>query len=53
MYGQLRNQKRFIQIIFSWFISLFKSIELQNDGILLSDEVRVIFKKISVDVVAR
>jgi hypothetical protein len=53
MYGQARNQKRFVEIIPSWFDSLLKSFGLQNHGILLSEEVNGILKKISTEVIAR
>jgi hypothetical protein len=53
MYGQVRNQKRFVEIIPSWFESLLKSFVQKNDGILLSEEVREILNKISAEVIAR
>jgi hypothetical protein len=53
MYGQARNQKRFVEIIPSWFDSLLKSFVLKNDGNLPSMEVRTILKKISAEVIAR
>jgi hypothetical protein len=51
MYGQARTQKRFVEIIPSWFDSLLESFK--NDGILLSEEVREILNNILAEVVAR